>query len=178
MPAHIPIRIRILKHVKHNTGPNGDCWEWTASRETKMGYGYIQVMVNGKKKKISAHRASYTEFIGPIPDGMCVLHSCDNPPCVNPQHFFLGTKGDNNRDRHAKGRTATGDQIRHFNRRRGSTNNKAKLTEDIIPEIRKHIAEGRSMRSLGIQYGVSAQSITAIRDGLTWTHVPIPDQSN
>lgn len=86
-------------------GPD-DCWEWQGS---KVGeYGHIGV--GGRENKlVLTHRAAYEVSVGPIPDGMKVCHTCDNPPCCNPKHLFLGTQADNVRDRDAKGRTARGD---------------------------------------------------------------------
>lgn len=75
------------------------CWEWTGSRG-HQGYGVCRWM--NKTKVIP--RISYELFIGPIPDGLFVLHRCDNPPCFNPEHLFAGTKKDNRLDQIAKGR--------------------------------------------------------------------------
>ena len=77
------------------------CWEWQKSRNLK-GYGYFQTL--GQRL---AHRVSYIIHNGEFDKKLCVLHRCDNPPCVNPDHLFLGTVNDNNKDRHAKGRTVT-----------------------------------------------------------------------
>ena len=80
-----------------------DCWPWTGSIHN-TGYGRMKA----KHKQVFVHRVSWEMSNGPIPNGMFVLHRCDNPPCVRPDHLFLGTKGDNNRDRVAKGRSAGG----------------------------------------------------------------------
>ena len=79
-----------------------ECWVWTRGR-TAYGYGSIHgIGRNGGNGY--AHRLSYETFVGPVPDGMCVLHRCDNPPCINPDHLWLGTRTDNMRDRDRKGR--------------------------------------------------------------------------
>ena len=78
----------------------GDCWVWNGH---KLHAGHGQAKWRGYPRK--AHRLSYMAHIGPV-GGMCVCHRCDNPPCINPAHLFLGTKGDNNRDAGAKGRYA------------------------------------------------------------------------
>jgi len=82
--------------------PSG-CWFWTGARK-HTGYGQIWVVNSAK----TAHRISWILHNGPIPTGLCVLHKCDNPPCVNPDHLFLGTRADNNLDCVAKGRNVIG----------------------------------------------------------------------
>ena len=77
----------------------GFCWEWLAGKD-KDGYGKIKI----RGKTLQAHRVSWGIHNGPIPEGIGVLHRCDNPSCVNPLHLFLGTTLDNMRDRDAKGR--------------------------------------------------------------------------
>src|ERR1035437_4371398 len=76
------------------------CWPWQAGCDSK-GYGSFSLI---GRTIVGAHVASWIIYFGPIPKGMCVLHKCDNPPCVRPDHLFLGTKGDNIRDMDDKGR--------------------------------------------------------------------------
>jgi hypothetical protein len=78
--------------------PNG-CWEWVRGR-TRQGYGKL----NRNGKRWAAHRFIWTFVNGPIPNGIHVLHKCDNPPCINPDHLWLGTHTDNMRDKVRKGR--------------------------------------------------------------------------
>lgn len=82
----------------------GSCWNWLACTDP-FGYGVLMIP-RPKKHRVCAHRFSYELHIGPIPGGMLVCHHCDNPPCTNPLHLFLGTYLDNNRDMYAKGRDA------------------------------------------------------------------------
>lgn len=77
------------------------CWEWTGGKN-RGGYG--QLRVDGGRNKTPAHRFSYELHVGPIPEGMKVCHSCDNPGCVNPDHLWVGTQADNVHDMMAKGR--------------------------------------------------------------------------
>lgn len=82
-----------------------DCWNWQACRYGPMGYGRINIRVG---QSVDAHRAAYQLVRGSIPPGLCVMHTCDNPACCNPYHLKLGTRGDNNQDRHLKDRDARG----------------------------------------------------------------------
>jgi hypothetical protein len=91
-----PVEARFERYVERTFG----CWRWTGSRHPK-GYGQIN---RGDGVPERAHRVSWMKFRGPIPAGLQVLHVCDNPGCVNPDHLFLGTDGDNMHDKAAKGR--------------------------------------------------------------------------
>lgn len=75
------------------------CWIWPRGKTT-AGYGVVRV----NRKPIYVHRLTWQQYFGSIPQGMCVLHSCDNPPCFNPDHLFLGTNHDNMVDKSLKGR--------------------------------------------------------------------------
>lgn len=134
------------------------CWIWTGSLN-KTGYG--QFGVGGKA--VLAHRMSYELFKGPIPKGMHILHSCDNPSCVNPDHLFLGTHQDNMDDKVAKNRQA---------KPQGNLNGRAKLTEQQVKEIReKYVPRKYSSYSLAKEYGVSQYNICAIISNKSWKHI-------
>lgn len=92
-----PIEARFWQFVDKS----GDCWVWTGARN-KAGYGRFGQ--GGDTRMVYAHRASYELHYGPVPTGMFVCHTCDNPSCVRPDHLFVGTRGDNMRDAHQKGR--------------------------------------------------------------------------
>lgn len=132
----------------------GGCWFWTAHRDTK-GYGKFNAG-DGPSTWV-AHRYSWTLANGPIPDGLTVCHRCDNPPCVNPAHLFLGTNADNTADRDAKLRMA-----------RGTRNARSKLTPEQVQRIREMFTAGRSNRLIALDFGVREASIYQIRHGLTW----------
>lgn len=118
MSLSLTLRERFLG--KGYTVAENGCWIWNG-RIHPNGYGALS-------RHIKAHRASYEVFKGPIPAGLCVLHTCDNPPCVNPLHLFAGTRSDNMQDCSAKGRL----KIVH---KRGEENQQAKLTNEQAAEI-------------------------------------------
>lgn len=131
------------------------CWEWTAST-SHGGYGFIGI---GRKGKVRyAHRYSWIIHFGKIPKGLLVLHKCDNPPCVNPNHLFLGTQKDNMIDAVLKKRIATGEK-----------NGRSKLTENKVDAIRKMYAAGNiTMDVLSRLFGVNRQSIGHVINNKTW----------
>lgn len=133
-----------------------DCWEWLAGKNSR-GYGMIAI----HKIMRLAHRVAYELAVGPIPEGMCVCHKCDNPVCVNPSHLFLGTQADNVADMDAKGRG---------NRPAGEHHPRAKLTADQVGEIRRRYTGGRGeQKTLAAEYGVNNQSISDIVLNKRWT---------
>jgi RNA polymerase sigma factor (sigma-70 family) len=94
---------RFWRHVDTSTGqgPKGDCWEWSGARYPE-GYGQLGVRANGFKSN-RAHVTSYELHYGPVPEGAHILHSCDNRPCVNPEHLRAGTAAENGHDRVLRG---------------------------------------------------------------------------
>jgi hypothetical protein len=141
---------------KYTPEPNTGCWLWHGRTDKKDGYGVMTIR-NGKEVKVRrAHRLAWERAFGEIPEGMSVLHKCDTPPCVNPEHLFLGTQLDNMRDRKAKGR---------FIGKRGETNPHAKLTWDDVAAIR---GSTELHRVLSARYNVSGSVISNIQTGKVW----------
>jgi hypothetical protein len=140
------------------TEKKGDCIIWTGAVN---GNGYGCLRLNGKA--ITASRKAFELYNGKIPDGLFILHRCDNPLCVNPEHLFAGTHQDNMRDRDIKGRVG-GIAISSV----GEGNVKAKLTEQDVLAIRSS-TEGS--RALGKKYGVHRVTIQGIRRKKIWRHI-------
>jgi hypothetical protein len=124
------------------------CWDWIGPK-ARAGYGRVRV----DKIWQLAHRAAYELEHGKIPQGMWVLHRCDNPGCVRPDHLFLGTAADNTADMMGKGR--------HKPPRR--------LKEAEVKDILESSARGVT---LARKYGVSQSTISSVRRRHTWKHVP------
>lgn len=164
---------------KVKKGP--DCWEWQGG--LVAGYGHISSRKHGYHR---AHRLAWTLLRGAIPDGVCVLHHCDNRRCVNPAHLFLGSRKDNAIDMASKGRQhlqrapwkMRGDlnpMRRHPELApRGSKHGCAKLTEDRVLAIRRSRAAGATNKDLARLNGVSLSAISFITTGQTWKHVGGP----
>ena len=131
------------------------CWTWIRSKNT---YGYGQLYILGKQ--ILVHRISWMIYFGGIPDGLCVLHKCDNPSCVNPKHLFLGTSQENAKDRDEKHRNAYGE--RH---------GMSKLSEKEIIKIRKLRFDGYTIVKLGKIFGVDHTMISNICRNKNWKHI-------
>lgn len=131
------------------------CWMWTGCCDA-CGYGRVHVE-RGGLKVTKASRLSWMIHFGPIPNGMHVLHKCDNPPCVNPNHLWLGTHKDNMDDRDRKGR------VRH-----GETAGMAKLTRAQVREIKERLKHREFQTHIARQYGVSPHAIWQIANNLTW----------
>jgi len=141
------------------------CWEWRAAKNKQDGYG---VLSRGDGKLIYAHRLSWLLHSGPLPDGMCICHKCDNPTCVNPDHLFLGTPGANTRDMIEKGRSRL--RTHGFF---GETSGNVKLNAEQVLEIRRKAAtEKRCMARLAREFDVSPSQIHRIVTREAWPHLP------
>ena len=140
----IPLFVRFWEKV--NFGPS--CWEWTASLVS--GYGGIRHGGTGSKT-LYAHRLSWEWHYGPIPDGLCVLHRCDNRLCVCPEHLFLGTRSDNMKDMTRKGR-----------------HGRRKFTDDEVLNVRRSKV---SAAKLARYHNVCVDTIWNIRARRTWAHI-------
>lgn len=135
------------------------CWEWNGGLSSK-GYGGLWY----KGVNYKTHRLAYETWVGPIPEGLHILHSCDNPPCINPEHLRPGTNDENvqdkmNRDRHGYGRM------------QGSRHGRSKLTEEEVILMRESHQNGIDAKQLAATYGVSPDHVRLILRRGVWRHV-------
>lgn len=149
---------RILRNIDVD-GKTG-CWNWKLTKD-KGGYGVLTIgsLVDKSKKVVKAHRYSYKCFVGEIPDGLMVLHRCDNRKCVNPGHLFIGTTDDNMRDMVQKGRSS---------RMIGETNGCAKLTNKEVIEIKRLIKNGERGADISRKTRASVRTISNIKHNKSW----------
>lgn len=142
------------------TWDGSDCWTWRGSTVSRRGYGLIRV----GNKKIQAHRFSWIlhHNMEPIPEGLNVCHSCDNPGCVNPDHLWLGTRLENVRDMVKKDRHPKGER-----------SGRALLTESQVREARELWKTGAIPRKTDIakKYGLSYTAARYMLNGTNWGHV-------
>lgn len=172
------VALRFWSKVFKSQQPS-ECWVWMGARNHK-GYGRFST---SHQHTFQSHRIAWMLCNGPIPAGMCVCHHCDNPPCCNPAHLFIGTVADNQADMKRKGR-ATGPKnpVRgsgHYAHQhpelvlRGSKCGMAKLSESLVSEIRdRYSSRTVSMYQLGREYGVARTLIGMIIHRKIWRHVP------
>jgi hypothetical protein len=135
-------------------GAENECWNWVGS--IVGGYGHFHAGPKVKK----AHRLSYENRWGTIPDGLIVMHSCDNRACVNPKHLVLGTIFDNNKDRDTKKRHRSLRGEQH-----GMARNTIQGVKKIKQLQRKH---GEEVRALAKELGISAVTVRDVMTGRTW----------
>lgn len=147
-----PIVQRYERFVVRGAG----CWAWRGA----LSKGYAQLA--GRK----AHRVSWEIHRGPIPDGIIVMHACDNPPCTNPEHLRLGTQADNMADASQKGRLDG-----RANRPVGEAVKTSRLKVDQVVEIRRLYAEGASYRELAQRFATSEDNVGLIVRRKAWRSV-------
>lgn len=153
-----PIEERFWSRVDRT----GECWNWTGSGKG-VGAGYGQISRGGDKgQSVLVHRLSWELHNGEIPNGLHVLHRCDNPRCVRPDHLFLGTNADNMADKVSKRRHRTPN---------GEGNGSAKLTTEAVFQIRSQYESGLSQSNIAAAFGVSQTLVSAIVRRRLWAHV-------
>lgn len=150
-------KLSLADKLKIKTKQVGDCLVWTGDK-SKRGYGRIRI----NRVRKFAHRVAYELSKGAIPVGLVVMHSCDNPSCINPAHLSVGTQGENVNDMHQKGRT---------NYLTGDLHPKEKLTKEIVELIRnRHVKSHRTngAAALAREFNVSKQAVLALLNNVTW----------
>lgn len=141
-----------------------DCWLWTGSMSSK-GYGRI----SAERRHVTASRVAYSLEYGAFDERLHVLHRCDNPSCVRPDHLFLGTQVDNMADMNSKnrhGRSGAGENVR-----KGKSHPFAKIDESCAKQIRERHKSGITMKELASSFGLNVPSIWRIIHRKTWKHV-------
>lgn len=160
-----PVRMTIVERFESLISPEpmSGCWLWTGAPGDGSRNGqYGRFRMSGRQCK--AHRAAWLLLRGQIPNGKHVLHRCDNPACVNPDHLFLGSNEENVADRVAKGRTG-------WKARQGESHPMRKLTEDDIRSIRLRSSNGESCRSIAADFGIHYATVSEIKNLRKWRHV-------
>lgn len=150
---------RLARHTVRGQGPD-DCWGWNSLIDIG-GYGRVTVY----RVKHSAHRLSYTIHYGIDPGDLQVCHSCDNPPCTNPRHLFLGTQADNLADAREKGRWVS-PSVPGVRRNIGANNPHAKFSDDQVALIRDARRTGLKFREIAELFGVSQSYAVRIANGV------------
>ena len=147
-----------------NKDASNGCWEWVGHRQTH-GHGVVtRSLRNGRRERIQtlAHRYAWELEASKIPEGMFLLHKCGNPPCVNPDHLYVGGYKENGRD-----------MVEHGRSTRGERSRTAKLTEVQVMRIRHAHAKGVGDKELASKYGVKPHAIYQIWRGANWKHLPL-----
>jgi hypothetical protein len=141
---------------------SGECWVWTAAKQAS---GYGKFVIRKGDTPVGAHRLAYQLEVGDIPEGMYVLHRCDNPSCVRPDHLFVGTHLDNMADMRAKGRW-------HYTPRNqnGERNPSSILSDAKVSAMLADLASGGRPVSVARKYGIQYKTLWAIRHRKTPGH--------
>ena len=148
------VKKKLLSSIKINE--NG-CWEWQKAKH-RQGYGHCPY----KRKCLLAHRVSWMVFKGNLPDDILVCHHCDNPPCINPDHLFLGTDKDNTLDHIKKGKSK---------KSRGENHYFSKLTEKEVKEMRKMRERKIKIKDISRKFNIHVSTAKNICLRKSWKHV-------
>jgi len=160
---------KLLERITYKITKNG-CWEVTSHKA--RGAGYPRIRIGGRKGKLwLIHRLVYTELVEDIPEGLLVLHNCDNRECINPEHLRVGTYSDNYNDWVSRGENSY--KFTHHDNRppilRGENATKNKLTENQVRRIRRLLEEGKTLRFLGKKFKVNHKTISDIKLKKSWS---------
>jgi hypothetical protein len=175
----VPEVLRFWENVKYC---DSGCWEWRGSM-ARSNYGWFTIAGERNTRKrgtfrqrkgnrrVFAHRFSYFLHHGVDPDDLVICHRCDNPPCINPAHLFLGTHADNVHDMIRKGR-ANWTKKALEKVARGEGHQFSKLTEAAVRDIRgRWAAGGGNMHAMAREYGVAVNAVYQVIRRITWKHV-------
>jgi hypothetical protein len=163
MPRHIPIHLRFWENVERSDG----CWVWKLCK-SRFGYGLVRIggsHGDGRRRMSAAHRVAWMLTAGPIPPKLCVLHRCDNPPCVRPDHLFLGTQRDNTQDMIRKGRLV----LARRNPLRGEQCPWTKLCRSQVTWIRR-LSSQLSQDDIAWLAKIHQTHVSGILSGRAWRH--------
>lgn len=155
----VPLEARFWSKV--DVKSKGQCWPWLGGTSRSPRSGPYGTFRHPSGKMTRAHRMSFELVNGPIPDGLVIRHTCDNPICCNPNHLIAGTQLDNVRDRDIRGRGWIP---------KGEAHGNSKLVTSQVIDIRRRNSQGESQRSLAREFGVSQHCIYSVING-GWSHV-------
>lgn len=159
MPAHKNKPDSFLKKIRITPS----CWHWLGTQQPKQDGGPPYGVITIDYKRDYVHRVSFRYYFGEIPEGVVVMHKCDNTLCVNPDHLQLGTYKHNMQDAATKGRMT-----------RGESHHAAVLTEDQVQAIRRMLMAGKSTRVVAFKFRIGLTTVKHIRNNDNWKHLPWP----
>lgn len=160
------LKVRFLRGIKINSQTG--CWEWQKFRNRK-NYGCMGIRLKGRSTVRMTHRIAWMIYKGEIPEGLQVCHHCDNPPCCNPDHLFIGTNRDNVLDCQRKGRANT---------LYGAKHGMSKLKDQDIIVICQLYALGFRQPVIATHFGIDQTNVSMIVQGKTWKHMHEPVEAN